>query len=955
MYCFYQTKGGAHAWECALASERDRLISQDKVEFVSVLDVDNSFTQDLTREELDAVKYAAPNGFYADFDGDLEEVLGQAKVFLLKLQDEQKFDLSQARLWFTGGRGCHIELPIPCFLPKVPPSGIAHLPAIFKEIAMMLYVDTLDLRVYTGKRGRQWRTPNVQRSNGLYKVQVTVDEFLDATPETYESICKAPRAPLPLSPASFNPKLGLLFNQAKEKTELSLRRRKSKKASAEQAERFNGQWPDSFRLLLTGENLKPTVGWNQIAMQVASFGIALGKTEEQVIEDAQGLINYHAGDSDRYGSPKKRERELRNQYRYQDGNPCYEFSLGGIKSLFAKGSYTSDIDWTGTVEDDPEPSVEGDEAEGEDGDSDEAPTEDEDKDARIMFGKNGIFALTEEGPKKVCPIGITMPCSLVNKEHKHIGFEFQAYLGGRELGQAFITLGHLKTKASFNEWVNQFATWQNITDLLVTHLLDALRVRTERSKKKMIVTSREGVDLIIPPGAKSIEEFDLIFASPSECLSPKDRPYRFRGQHDEHGAFKSDLLDAPRLEDTEEHREFFDKLWHINTQENLAKVAGWFSAAFLCQLIRHRWRAFPMLQVWGEAGAGKSQTVELWSHLHYYLRNPKKISSAGNTFFPMMAAVTQSASIPVIFEELKPRQMAKYQLDQVQNLMRTNYTGDALERGSVNKDVAGGGTKVNGYDNVAPIMFIGEAVESQTAIAERCVSVPLSKADRSGRSEFFEYVYARRQGRSMASLGRSMVDMTLALDPDAMNLKVEDYRKMFREKIGTVAYENQNRPWHNLAVVLTGLDLLKLTLERTFGDRYNETIEGLKESLIGNALVNTHRTMSEAAKVLDVMAQLTRVSDVQYQLVKGTDYVTDGNTVDLKLRPAYAKYVRYQLSLRQEVLFDNDRAFIEGVKRYEGKIADSCPDSTLYRNPYEPLFRFDCAVLANDGCELFEM
>ena len=44
-----------------------------------------------------------------------------------------------------------------------------------------------------------------------------------------------------------------------------------------------------------------------------------------------------------------REAELRNQFRYQWENPGYEFSLGGVKSLFAKGAYTADLDWAGAV------------------------------------------------------------------------------------------------------------------------------------------------------------------------------------------------------------------------------------------------------------------------------------------------------------------------------------------------------------------------------------------------------------------------------------------------------------------------------------------------------------------------------------------------------------------------------------------------------------------------------
>ena len=204
---------------------------------------------------------------------------------------------------------------------------------------MATFVDTLDLRVYSAKRGRMWRTPNVKRSNGKFKVQVTADEFMTATAEDYVAICSAPRAALPVTPPTTNAKLSLLYALAKERVEVGVKRRRSKKVNHEQMTRFSGQFPDSVKLLLTGEGVRPGVGWNQIALQLASFGLALGKTEDQVVEEARGLIETHQGDSGRYGTPRKREAELRNQYRYQDGNPGYEFSLGGVKSLFAKCSF----------------------------------------------------------------------------------------------------------------------------------------------------------------------------------------------------------------------------------------------------------------------------------------------------------------------------------------------------------------------------------------------------------------------------------------------------------------------------------------------------------------------------------------------------------------------------------------------------------------------------------------
>jgi hypothetical protein len=149
-----------------------------------------------------------------------------------------------------------------------------------------------------------WRTPNVKRSNGKFKVQVTVDEFMTATAEDYVAICSAPRAALPVTPPTTNAKLSLLYALAKERVDTGVKRRKSKKVNHEQMTRFAGQFPDSVKLLLTGEGVRPGVGWNQIALQLASFALPWARPRTRLMDEARGLIDSHQGDSSRYGSAR---------------------------------------------------------------------------------------------------------------------------------------------------------------------------------------------------------------------------------------------------------------------------------------------------------------------------------------------------------------------------------------------------------------------------------------------------------------------------------------------------------------------------------------------------------------------------------------------------------------------------------------------------------------------------
>lgn len=340
-----QLKGGEEAWHLILADQTDKYLREKSPAFTTILAADNDFkSSDMTAEDMAKVHYLGD--WYLDFDASsIEEAITQYQKFLTKLRDEYDFDLHQASLYASGGKGFHIIVPMQCLVPKVKPQGVMGLPAIFKEMASETYVDCLDMRVYTARRGRQFRTVNVERPDkpGVYKVPLTVEESFDMTPEKYRALCSAPRyVPAP-APAEFNPNLGLLYATSYSKVEKALKTRKKSKADAKLLQKFGGDVPPSIRSVMSGE-CKLGVGFQKIATQLALTAHALAKTEEQFLALCAGLIDNHVSDGNRYNTPEKRRRELSRMYQYMAENPCYTFSIGGVKSLMPEGTSTPDLD-----------------------------------------------------------------------------------------------------------------------------------------------------------------------------------------------------------------------------------------------------------------------------------------------------------------------------------------------------------------------------------------------------------------------------------------------------------------------------------------------------------------------------------------------------------------------------------------------------------------------------------
>ncbi len=455
------------------------------------------------------------------------------------------------------------------------------------------------------------------------------------------------------------------------------------------------------------------------------------------------------------------------------------------------------------------------------------------------------------------------------------------------------------------------------TDSQVANLADYFR---KGAVTTVYAVEREGLDLITPPGAMSSADEDVIWAATDQvtCLRP-GVTYRYHGLHTDSGTYRTDLMHAPDL--SLDDAKYIDDLFQINATQNIAKMLGWFSAAFLTQLIRKRFKRFPILQIFGQAGAGKSMTVILLNHMHYHLVEPRQLSVAGMTQFPIISAAATSASLPLVFEEVKKRQISKHMIDFLQSIMRSNYTADQLARGSMGKDKTVKELTVTNYANGAPIVFVGESLEDQSALLERCIVVALSKTG----PQLYDQVNANFSAVS-GKVALSMAD-------------------------------DATRPAFNLAIAMTGLDFMQTTLARVYGDLFDARLEEMKTSILDNVMDSIPRNLSEVSRVLDTMANLTRHLDDDLRMEAGIDYVVaeDGSWLELKVRNAFDKYVKYQRSLGLEVLFDSHNAWQTALINYGGTTQRAMPGSVLYDSPRAVVFKLSMAYLEKEGVDSFHV
>lgn len=958
MYFFYQ-RSSKEPWEVALATDRAKIANSVMPELTTALDVDNAFDEDLTAEDYDQLKYSGD--MYYDFDADdISDSIAAFKQFLVNFE-AKGVNLKALKLFASGGKGFHCIVPWEMLMSRMPAQGIQHLPAIYREVAFSAYVDCMDMRVYSAKRGRQFRCPNIQRESGTYKVSISVDEALGMTPELYSQLCSAPRNFVGTEDPTLDSYLALTYSKAKDKVERSTKGRKANRDDKKLFDRFKGDMPVEMVTLFEPDLVQPNVGWNKVCMQYALLASAAGIKEDVFIDQCQPLIMGYTGDSARYGSPQKRERALLDMIRYVSDNPCYSFSLGGLSNVLTHGA---DLSWLGGAPADnlasqasqenagaatqEDPSGEG------QGEVEKPPQE-----PRVWFTQTGIMAKAEEGFKSLSDLvvleatkveDVTLDQGETGRGMQLIGYDLKVRANGNHVSVSTLPMSKLMGRQQFQSWTYQWGIGYRGSDTETSLIADALRYKT--MGKTIYVVKGEGLDLVVNP--KDPGSYDIVYSSPAGVVSTSGVDYTFRPTYESRGMFASDLLRAEDL--TAEDEKLVESLLNINAPANVAKLLGWFTASHFCPLIRRKYGGkFPILQVFGQAGAGKSETVKALVHLHYYLAEPRIMSAVGQTQFPIVCALSASSSIPIIFEEVKPREMTKGVHDFMLNVFRCNYNAMTFSRGGLSRDSANKEVVVNDIQNRAPLVFVGEALEEQTAIMERCIMVNLSKSSRAGRREDFSYVNSQVSG--LGRIGKKIMHYVMSADLDAFYEAFDNIHADVRQALGDQV-DMSDRPIFNMAVAIMGLKVLENVLSRVFGDKFQAKFETFRGVLLNNMAEHIPVVISEASKVLSVMADLSYSNNPELRLVNGEDYTVAGGgdtaTVDVKLKSSFEKYVKYCRTLGYTPLYDSPAAFITAMGTYHALLDKTCFDNqVLEPSLFNKVYRFSTKLMGDEEVRPF--
>lgn len=965
-FFYYQKEGKESKWNLELAAQRQHVIDTVRPAFATALDLSG------VPDDNDWSKVRYRGSYYVDFDDedDLENAADQLKVFLVKLDEELDFDVTQASIFATGSKGFHVEIPSECFMAKVPPTGTAWLPYIYRAMSESLMVDTLDLNVYTGKKGRQWRTPNVERENGCFKVPLTLDEAYGMSSELYHEIIKAPRPLVNPTPATLCTKFVMLYDRSRDKVTTQMR---GKKKRMDRASELLDPWkktkkvPPSIEKIMNGE-VRDGVGFQTIAMQLGIFATSMGMALPEFLDRCKGLCENHVSDSRRYNTLEKRRAELTRMYEYMESDTLYDFDVAPLGRILKSGESMTDLGVMDTHDKDDAPARA--KAVVDTGDE-PGPAETDDyanPGVRKGFFMNaeGMWRKLGDLTESICRATLRNVEAFYDVEkHEFKGYEFDIVVGGRTRARVLLAADAFTSAANLKKFfANHQLTFQG-GDIEAMALLD---IMSEKAAKggRVYTYPREGFFVINNPEIRK--------PTPVKCYLTKDTFLSSLKKEDEDyfelryrpnlatSAYDIDIHLAPDLD--ESHREGLHDLFRFNKPEVLADLIGWFVAAHYRSAYIKLFGQFPMLQVYGEAGSAKTQSVYLLAHLHWYSRDRISVKSAtACTAFALHAHASSSTSAPFIIDEYKPRELRamKGKYEALKDVLKASYIGgDIGERGTVNKGAENHLGLIKSK-STSPIVFMGESIEMETAIIERSVIVNTSKTFFT-EERFKAYMRLFSNPEPLSALGRYIVQMGFALNLDAMGMAVSEIRSAIEDTLPAINDANQLRAAprmvFNRTVVVHALQTLKAILATKFDDEFDADLD---------LLINTRRSsasheeskaitvhgMSELSKVLNRVALLSRERDMPYELKRESDYIIGDGYVELKVERAYDCYRRYCSSISDRPLFDNMDSFLHALDTYSAVTDRVCADSELKFESTDKVMRFSLQALKREGVQTF--
>jgi len=887
--------------------------------FKTVLMVDQN-PEEVTEKGLDAIEtvhYMGP--MYLDFDDadDIDRVLGEVNAVIDYLMNKLDIPAEFIHCWLSGGKGVHITVPAQVFGVKKPTK---FLPMIYREIMMTILKGsglespcTIDESVYSCGKGRMWRCEGIPRpGSGTFKVGTTPNELADMNSEEYHAIVATARPPLSVAQPGKNVTYAKAEQLLKAARVTAARKVKAMGAACVVPKEAMREWegiPGCIEKLIT-EGDAGNSNWNQAAMQLAAYISArYDKSEEKEYMDL--LVRPFVKNVESSSRPSETER-----LKHVQGQLHRCFS-GSIK--FAPGALIATI---GTPCREC-PICRADVASGE---TKQGEVAQYNSDVKIRWDVSGYYLVGEDSSRQLTnftfwPYMEVFELEPYTDDRGHSGWRNTER---KELVGKLIVAGSDEvTEVSISErsWGSKrdliaavkgrdaaiYAGDGEIQKILVA-ILKFSRDKTEdKELEKMIRANVCGV--VLDRGEKGTVAHYVEAGNAITSLGSRS-PYRFNGNARQSPAL---IQGSNPLPDDEQLAQTIRALCRVNEPVEVAKMLGWFVACHFREHIQFEEPQFPLLNIYGNAGAGKSCLATLIAMINGIDYTKAELQNVEvGTLYPLVKYVSSSTTVPRLIEEVNPVQLGNARYGQILGILKAAWSHAPIQRGQVNsnRELSVSEDRVS-----APLVYTSEQSATTPALRSRSVEVRLQAKTLQNQEYRDNYRFAVQNRQALLRIARALVTVALGTSPKAL-------LKILHSKSTLIHKAIEDRPRWGMQCCFTGLHMLIHTMNE-FKVEGVEDVQFLYDELVtymGGRVTEAERgkSASEVDRVLGTMNILADdTMDERIRLIPGKHYWRQGDSLYLVLQSCLPRYHAYTKTVGEQPVI---RQFQQLSQLIEGEV-----------------------------------
>jgi len=320
-------------------------------------------------------------------------------------------------------------------------------------------------------------------------------------------------------------------------------------------------------------------------------------------------------------------------------------------------------------------------------------------------------------------------------------------------------------------------------------------------------------------------------------------------------------------------------LMTYNEPAKAVSVLAWCAGCFIKPHLCKEGVKYPHLFFIGEAGSGKSNTLE---HIILPIFSRTKVTAAGQvTAFTLMKDSASSNLVPQPLDEFKPSKIDRMKLNALYNHFRDSYDGHEGLRGRADQ------TTVS-YELLAPLIVAGEESADEAAVRERSIELLFSKKDLKNAECRVAFSRLCRNEDLLGDFGRGLLDTALRTTSD-------EALKWYEEALGLFSKELPSRIVNNLACCYAGLCLtdkfcgqLGLAWSEVFPYGKEPCRKYLEYAVQEYLLDGGTSNRSIVEQTFEIMSRMKLDPKVDYTFDK------DGTVLCLWLNHVYDLYTKYR-------------------------------------------------------------